>query len=975
MPNRNPWRLPSRLSRLPLLLVLSMLLGLAALRPLSRGDAAACAARGALDTPAAVVAGGMTLDVGGWAHDPLGVREIRVAAGGRVLARGRPEVARPDVVAALGACAAPERSGFTLRVPLRGIAPGGARLDVSAVNHAGRVFPVGSVAVRFERPLAHIDTREAIRWDAANLIAGWALAPEGTVRVRVLAGGREVAAGDADLPRADLPRVFPAWPHAARAGFSLGVSLAALPRGRYPLRLRFEAANGRHTELAGPEVWNDEPLGKVVAAADRLADPAAVDLDAWAFSEDGIEAAVVETEAGIALGPMRVVRRDLALADFERVAAPAGPAAPLRGTAYRARVVTAGLPAGVHRLVVRATDRRQRSVALPGPLLRVGGRTAPACDGTPRRLYYPGNHKAFRGGFAQMQAWRALTAGGCVEVGIRGRVEYLRTTHGRRHDYRFDADFPDAGRLRNGREMTGVSLRMLLDLALAHKAPLLVTLDGGVWADNAFADPEIDVVDMLEADERTVQWNQFGRAEADRALADLPGALDSPELARMMSLNRYNQRFRDYKKRNLQAAVREILRFARAHPDIDVRINLDPDNYINPWFYMKQWYDYNPDALRQFREWLFHLGPYADGGELAHAREVPKATLESAGRLAGRAFASVDAVDPPREAIDYDDPWQQAWSRFRRHLVAQHYEDLADWAVEAGMAPARIHTAQTFIQADVAVGVRDRATGWTDQAGVSIEGAKPRRGHLGTIMYGPASRNLGATRAGRSLVDTIRSVDPAWGVVEFHPAVIALREQLPSHAEAYQTLLALVNGGAAFLSPMWNSRAADQRLHPERFRSYDALEGTAFEYQMAWWLLELQRVPLGTLLFPFGNSQVASADGWVGVGATTVIPRGGRLVLRGTEAGLASPEWEGMATRNRGALGVSGAWPGRQLRAEIVFGRGGRATCGPSAAPLRCDFPTPPGDALKRIRLAWSVASETAETSEVALDEVRVDLR
>ena len=112
--------------------------------------------------------------------------------------------------------------------------------------------------------------------------------------------------------------------------------------------------------------------------------------------------------------------------------------------------------------------------------------------------------------------------------------------------------------------MTGESLDALLRLALELNAPLLITLDGGVWADAAFSAPDIDVVDWLESDSRTVQWNQHDQADPDDALKNLAGSMDSPELARMMSLNRFNTNFLTYKKRNLQAAVRYLLEFSTA---------------------------------------------------------------------------------------------------------------------------------------------------------------------------------------------------------------------------------------------------------------------------------------------------------------------------------------------------------------------------------------------------------------------------
>lgn len=965
-----PDRLLAVLPALTLALMAAGLAQKARLPP--RAGPAQCMQRGALDTPASLAAAGLSFGVTGWAYDRLGIREVQAVYAGRIVARQRTGTPRPDVSAALAPCPATARSGFSLNVPA-GVSPaGGGRYEIRAVDGLGRTFRIGEVALRFERPLGYLNAYEPIRWNGDNVVSGWALARGGAAEVRILAQGRELAHVRADLPREDIPRVFPAWPAANRSGFQAELSMRTLPRGRYPLTLRLEAPDGARTDIAGPEVINDAPLGKVAAAADRLTDPREIALEAWAYAEDGIESARLETEEGVALAPLRLKRAAVTLGEFERAAAGGQGNAALRGAVYDIRLPAAALPPGLHRLEVRLVSRSQRTALVPGPLVRSALPPAAACAGAKRRLYYPGNHKAFRHGFPRLDGWRALADGGCLEIGIRGRVEYLRTTHGRGHDYAFDPDFPDAGRLRNGREMTGVSLRSLLDLALAKRAPLLITLDGGVWAGMSFSDPEIDAADMLKESEAAVQWNQHGRSEAGDALRGLAGSLDDPLLARMLSYNRYNTRYRDYKKRNLQAAVGEILRFARAHPDIDVTINLDPDVYINPWFNPTQWYDYNPDTLRQFREWLFHLGPYADGGSLARARHEPRLALADARRIGATDFSSLDAVEPPRGPIDYDDPWQQIWSQFRRHLVAQHYEDLAAWAAEAGLPPDKIYSAQAFIQADIALGPRARATGWTDQAGVSIAGAKPSQGHLGATLYGPSSRNLGRPREGVSLIDNLRSVDPDWGALEFHPATIARPDIAPTHAEAYRTLLAIINGGARFLSPMWGSRAEEQRLHPEKFRAYDLMEGSAFEYQLAWWLLELQALPRSSLLFPFGNAQVDSADGWSGEKGTRVSAERGRLRIAGDAPALASPVWDGLSTKRQITVEARGAWPQRRLTAEIRLKQGGRLNCVFPPASSRCTLPTRAGDRLERVVLEWSGKNEAARG--IVLDEVQIDL-
>ncbi|MBL0039402.1 MAG: hypothetical protein IPP36_13605 [Nitrosomonadales bacterium] len=885
-----------------------------------------CEARGSVDTPKIIdTTGQASINIEGWAADAAGVSHVEMWANGRLLASVKPSIARADVASAFPQCKFPTVSGYAFALARGIIPPHTSALEVRVVNGGGRVFNAGRVSVNFLKPFGMLDVTEPIKADGRNLISGWVVAAgQVPVKVRVLAQDKEMLVLLASNQRDDVAKVFPAWTQAATSGFEGVLPMHKLPRGNYRLRILFEDGKGHNSEIAGPQVINDLPFGKVLAQHDKMMPPGTIELRAWLADEQGIRAAYAETETGTPLGKMTLTKNGQLLSAFSdpRFNRDKAGDAPLRtGDLYGLNVPSAGVPSGLQRLQVRVEDNAGSTAVLPGPLvLDKNPAIRQVCSGEKLRVFYPGGAVDFRDNFRQLQELRDMTQGGCVEIGFRGRVEYMRTTKGKQADYIFDSNFPERLRSRNGKGMSGESLSELLDTALRFRAPLMITLDGGVWADSKFAAPDLDIVDMLEQDERAVQWNQFGKSEPDDALKSLAGATDSPELARMMSLNHYNRRFLDYKKRNLQAAVREIVKFNQTHPASYVMINLDPDEYINPWFYQTQWYDYNPDTLRQYREWLFHLGSYANGGELAFSRHEPGLTLADVNRLAKQSWKDVSAVEPPRKSIDYGDQWQQLWTQFRRHLVARHYDDLAAWAVEAGLPPARIYTSQTFIQADVAVSITDHANGWNDQAGVSIEGAKPRQGHLGVILYGPGSRNEGKPRSGSSLIDNIRRTDPEWGVVEFHPATIAFPEKLPDHTESYATMQALINGGAHFLSPMWGSYVGDRMVHPNNFKAYDVMEGSAYEYQFVWWLRAMQAWPVGSLFYPFGNALVKSNDGWTPAAETQLISSYGELHLTGEGAriGLVSPQWETRYLTAPTELVITGSWP-QQTRASAVL--------------------------------------------------------
>lgn len=936
-----------------------------------------CQARGAIDAPTKVTSREVDFHLEGWATDPAGVARVDIWAGEKLLGNFKTTIMRTDVSTAMPRCRFPEASGFSADFAIGVVPPQTTTLEIVAITNDNRSFPVGRIPVDLSSPRGTLDLSSPIEADGQNLIVGWAVASQGPVKVSILAQDVEILTLPATMPREDVAKALPAWPQAAKSGFEGLLPFHKLPRGRYRLRILFSDGKGNYSEIAGPDIINDLPFGKVLAQQDKLLSPDSVELRAWLADEDGIKSVRLENHAGIPLGEMKIVGSNQSLADLDpaRFNPDQPNEAPLKqGDVYSLSLPRDALPSGLQRLLVRAEDKAGKTALLPGPLvLDANPGQGAGCAGDKLRVFYPGGAANFRHEFRQLQELRALAQGGCVEIGLRGRLEYLRTTKGRTADYEFDPDFPEHLRKRNGQEMTGESLGELLRTALHFDAPMMITLDGGVWADAKFAAPDVDIVDMLEQDEGAVQWNHLGKSEPDDALKDLAGATENPQLARMMSLNRYNQKFLDYKKRNLQSAIREIVKFNRAHPGHYVAINLDPDQYINPWFYLTQWYDYNPDTLRQYREWLFHLGPYADGGELAFSRREPALTLADANRLAKQSWQEVSAVEPPRATIDYGDQWQQLWTQFKRHLVARHYDDLATWAAEAGFPSSRIYTSQTFIQADVSVRITDRANGWSDQAGVSIEGAKPRQGHLGAILYGKPSRNEGKPRSGSSLIDNIRRIDPEWGVVEFHPATIAFPKRMPSHADAYATMQALINGGTRFLSPIWGSHAGDRVIHPNSVKSYDVMEGSDFEYQFVWWLRAMQAWPVGSLYYPFGNDGTHSSDGWTAAVGTRLSTRPGSLSLTGkARLELVSPKLEIRALKPKTELLVSGSWkPGTVLRAKFTLDNGNKLTCTLQADTkdqARCVLPAKPGRQVSQVKLEWK--STEPGPVEVNLTEV-----
>jgi hypothetical protein len=516
------------------------------------------------------------------------------------------------------------------------------------------------------------------------------------------------------------------------------------------------------------------------------------------------------------------------------------------------------------------------------------------------------------GGAFGLATWYSAYVSPTTRVGMRVPILYLRTTTGDADDYRFDADF-DVSRRQGARPVADDSLSRVLAHAREFRLPVLVTLNGGIWADAAGTCSRWDVNDRLEEDVAHCQWNERDAVMPDDYLTHLPGSQSAPELARALTLNVYARAVRDYQRRNLQQAARHVVAFMHAHPELFIGVNLDPDVYINPFFAETQWYDYNPGTLVQFRHWLAASGPYAgdvDDGvpDLSTWRRAAPLSLDQVCALSRRAFRRWDDVDPPRvfsrDAANpyWRDPWVREWETFRRHLVALHYDELAQWLVEAGLPRDRIWSSQGLMApADdgmpLALSITSPVSNH-DSGGVSIEGSKPRDGHLGAIVYGASATNEILMENGRSLYATLAAIDPGFGIVEFNTADLRHPERHPTYAAAYRALRDLWNSGARFVSPMaWNG-SNGRNARGADYVTYTAWRNTPLEQAACDFLLARSGLPLGSRLWTFGTQLHADDDGWrVEAGSLRRLPgalavapdRDGRVVLVSpAEVGLAA---------------------------------------------------------------------------------------
>lgn len=495
-----------------------------------------------------------------------------------------------------------------------------------------------------------------------------------------------------------------------------------------------------------------------------------------------------------------------------------------------------------------------------------------------------------------IESYRTLESD-TLKVGVRVPILYMRTTRGAEHDFCFEPEF-DTSVHHNGRAIVDDSLHSVAGYCVKHQLPLLLTLNGGIWADSSGSAPEWDLTDFLELEPLNCQWNQHDEAMPDDCLKGLSGSLESPELGRCLTFNCYALTNRRYKKRNLQQAASFVCDFFRAHPNLLVGINIDPDLYLNPFFDGEQWYDYNPGTIRQFRNWLAGSGPYAgycpDADINLSHYPSPRLTLAEVRDISAQPEADWSSLEPPRQAPicsgGDEQPWLTLWEQFRRHLVHVHYSEMAEWLIEAGIPGKKIFTSQGLMApASFALPFATRIDSPLknyDSGGMSIEGAKPAKGHLGAIVYGASAINDIRMEGESSLFATLRCADPDWAVVEHNTADLRDAEKLPDLARAYQSLQSIFNFGARFISPMaWNGSNGIFVGQPG-FTAYTAFRNTPLEYAVKHFMYQRANLPRGARAWFFGSTDHASTDGWREMSGAIESPTPGALRLRCAQGDL-----------------------------------------------------------------------------------------
>jgi Bacterial Ig domain len=686
------------------------------------------------------------------------------------------------------------------------------------------------------------------------------------------------------------------------------VALAAIEFGAL---WRHGRADGDAPAAPTPATPARPAIGWIDAPADDIAIGDTLDLAGWALAPAGIRGVEVSVDGVAHPATYGAPREDVAAAHA------AYPAAARSG--WTLALDVAGLPATRHDVEVVAIDTHgartvigRRSVLGPRALANWQDIAAANPQFAQRPFWFlMATSGVAHGGAIGIETQYRKLESATMRIGVSVPILYMRTTRGKAGDFAFDPDF-DLTRKCGKLAVADDNLDGVIAHAIAHKLPVNFILNGGIWGDASCESLDWDLTDHLQLDPINCQWDQFNEVLPDDYVKGLTGSTESPLLSRSLTYNVYARTVRDYKRRNLQAAARIIAAFAREHPDLFVGVNLDADTYMNPFVRHGRRYDYNPGMLRQFREWLSGSGPYAghpaDGApDLRAFRRPQPLTLADVDRLAHRDWKSWSEVDPPREFPGdegrplkpgeypyWQDPWYQEWDSFRKHVVGLHYAELAQWAHEAGIAADRIFTAQAFTYHDpgirpISVTIDDKTTDY-DSAGVSVEGAMPHVGHLGSILYGPSAENRVTMGNDHSLFANFARFDPQWAIVESNATDLKHADVPPTYARSYHSFRDLFNyGGRSIALMAWNGANGAAAGQPG-YVAFTAFRNTPAEQAMMDFMTSHAGLPQGALLWTFGSPTHVDDDGWTAThGAIDAAPGGLVMHLQYDRLTLRSP--------------------------------------------------------------------------------------
>ena len=202
------------------------------------------------------------LNLAGWTVCFAPILTIQVFIDDKRIGAAHHGQLREDVGLAFPDYPGARNAGFSLTAEVSGIEPGRRSLKVEAISSTGIarevVLPIDIVAsakrAAPQRDVAinlFCDTIE-LATDGWLMAEGWAICPAETEEITVELNGVEVGSAEIGRERADVGNLFPALPHARKAGFAFRKVTKAVSEGEHMIVLRVRDRDGGEAEIPLP---------------------------------------------------------------------------------------------------------------------------------------------------------------------------------------------------------------------------------------------------------------------------------------------------------------------------------------------------------------------------------------------------------------------------------------------------------------------------------------------------------------------------------------------------------------------------------------------------------------------------------------------------------------------------------------------------------------------------------------------------
>lgn len=313
-------------------------------------------------------------------------------------------------------------------------------------------------------------------------------------------------------------------------------------------------------------------------------------------------------------------------------------------------------------------------------------------------------------------------------------------------------------------EFDPTNLNYALDLAAEAELPILIHANNGHWADcctsNSDGGWNPALLNHIAEAGNTTQLNNAGQS----LYTNLYGG-------NYFSFSRYNDVYRHYKKRQVQASMSTLLEWAEDYPDLFAGVSLDSET-----MFPNTNADYNPLVIQEWREWLQHTGIYGPGGAyFGQGRQPRFSSISDFNQATGQNFGSFDDIVPP-QTLTWGDAFSEEWHRWRLTLVEHMVGDTTAWIIEAGVLRYKIWGHQTPMVDFYG-------------HGDDFPSAAAENGGTGLTMYGRSPADMGSANS------------PARALNWNNVGNFELNPLTTDTNRAYDTMLTLYNDGYKIICP------------------------------------------------------------------------------------------------------------------------------------------------------------------------------